>query len=201
MADINNRAGFKFRGRFAREAKRNIAKYPKGREASAVLALLFLAQEQNASAGGHVSEEAVVTIASMLDMPRLRVIEVASFFTMIHLEPVGRYHIQLCGTTPCRLRGAADLRVACEKHLGIGCGETSADGLFTFSEVECLGACCNAPMVQINDAYYEDLTPQLLLGILDSLRQGEVPPVGSQIGRRCSEPEGYRRLASDKGGS
>ena len=195
MSDTPISKAFKFSGEFAREAKRNIAKYPKGRQQSAVLALLFLAQnqnqQQNADGGRYVTDEAVTTIGEMLSMARLRVIEVASFFTMINLSPVGRYHIQLCGTTPCRLCGAESLRSACEKHLEIECGGTSSDGLFTLSEVECLGACCNAPMVQINDDYYEDLTPQLLLDILDNLRNGKAVRVGSQVGRRCSEPIGW----------
>ena len=181
---------FQFTGEYLAEAERAIAKYPEGRGQSAVLALLDLAQRQNHDDGHYVTEAAVDVIAAMLEMPRIRVMEVATFFTMINLKPVGRFHIQLCGTTPCMLRGAPDLRAAVEKHLDVRNGETTADGQFTLTEVECLGACCNAPMVQINDDYYEDLTPAVLTDILDRLAAGEEVAPGPQNKRRNSEPEG-----------
>ncbi len=179
---------FQFTGKFAREAKRNIKKYPKGKSQSAVLALLFLAQEQNHDEGHYVTEAAMAEIANILDMPLIRIVEVASFFTMINLKPVGKFHIQLCGTTPCMLRGAKELRKRCEDYLNIKNGETDENKLFTLTEVECLGACCNAPMVQINDDYYEDLTPDSLQEILENLGDGKAVKSGSQIGRSCSEP-------------
>lgn len=181
---------FEFEGEYLAEVKRNIAKYPEGREQSAVLACLFAAQEQNHANGHYVTEAAMRKIAEMLDMPYIRVMEVATFFTMINLKPVGEFHIQLCGTTPCMLRGSEELKQAITDHLGIADHETTEDGKFTLTEVECLGACCNAPMVQINDDYYEDLTPEVLVDILDRLKAGvEVKP-GPQNGRSCSEPLG-----------
>ncbi|MEQ8449917.1 MAG: NADH-quinone oxidoreductase subunit NuoE [Nitratireductor sp.] len=190
-------ATFEFDGKFLAEAERNIAKYPHERRQSAVLALLFLAQEQNHENGRYVTEAMMRKIAEMLGMPYIRVMEVATFFTQINLAPVGTFHIQLCGTTPCMLRGAVALREGVEAHLGIKTGGTTDDGMFTLTEVECLGACCNAPMVQINDDYYEDLTVESLTEILDALKRGERPTPGSQIGRRCSEPEGGPMVLKD----
>ena len=181
---------FEFEGEYLAEVKRNIAKYPDGRQQSAVLACLFAAQEQNHVNGHYVTEAAMRRIAEMLDMPYIRVMEVATFFTMINLKPVGEFHIQLCGTTPCMLRGSEELKQAITDHLGIGDHETTEDGKFTLTEVECLGACCNAPMVQINDDYYEDLTPNALADILDRLKAGEAVTPGPQNGRSCSEPLG-----------
>ncbi len=124
----------------------------------------------------------------MLETPYMRAYEVASFYTMFNLKPVGKYHVQVCGTTPCWLRGAADIMESCEKELGIKCKNTTEDGMFTLSEVECMGACVNAPMAQINDDYYEDLTPELMQDILAKLKNGEKIKVGSQIGRQTSAP-------------
>ncbi len=181
---------FEFTGDYLKEAKRNIAKYPKGREQSAVLALLFLAQQQNHAGGNHVTKEAMETISSMLNMPFMRVMEVASFFTQINLKPVGKYHLQLCGTTPCMLRGAEQIKKAIMDKLDIQEGETSKDGNFTLTEVECLGACCNAPMVQINEDYFEDLTPEIMESLLDKLAKGEKVTPGPQNGRMGSAPLG-----------
>lgn len=166
-------------------AHRAMGKYPKGREQSAVLALLDLAQRQN-DEGHYVTKAAMETIAKMLGMPLIRVMEVASFFTMINLAPVGRYHIQLCGTTPCMLRGSEDLKAMLKDSYGLEPGETR--GLFTLTEVECLGSCCNAPMVQINDDYFEDLTPASLRAVLEALEAGRPVRVGSQTGRQGSAP-------------
>jgi len=116
--------------------------------------------------------------------------EVASFYTMYNLKPVGRHFVQVCTTTPCWLRGSADIVQACEKHLGIHCGETTADGEFTLVEVECLGACVNAPMMQVGDDYYEDLTPEDAERILQQFKRGETPKPGPQSGRKSSEPAG-----------
>jgi len=165
-------------------AQQQIAKYPPGRQASAVIALLWKAQEQ---AGGWLPRKAIEAVAARLDMPIIRVMEVATFYTMFNLEPVGKYFIQFCGTTPCVLRGAGDIKRVLEKRIGEQ-NHVSADGRFSWLEVECLGACCNAPMVQINDDYYEDLTPENFERLLDDLAAGRPVKKGSQIGRNTSEP-------------
>ncbi|MFY9969314.1 MAG: NADH-quinone oxidoreductase subunit NuoE [Roseiarcus sp.] len=167
-------------------AATEIAKYPAGRQASAVLALLWRAQAQS---GYWLSKPAIEKVARMLDMPKIRVLEVATFYSMFNLAPVGRYYVQLCGTTPCMLRGAEDIKAVLRKRVGES-GHVTADGLFSWNEVECLGACCNAPMVQINDDYYEDLTPQSFSHLLDDLAAGRPVRTGSQIGRKSSEPVG-----------
>jgi NADH-quinone oxidoreductase E subunit len=158
--------------------------YPPERKASAVLPLLDLAQRES---GGWLPTPAMEAVATMLGMPFIRVYEVASFYTMFNLKPVGKYHLQVCGTTPCWLRGAEDIMSTCKKHLGIQKGGTTDDGLFTLSEFECLGACVNAPVVQINDDYFEDLTPEKMVEVLDDLKAGKVLHKGSQIGRQCSK--------------
>lgn len=180
---------FEFTPENLARAKKAIAKYPAGRQASAVLALLDLAQRQNED-GRYVTDAAIDAVAGMLDMPRIRVMEVATFFTMINLRPVGKYLLQCCTTTPCWLRGSGPVVDAIEAHLGIGNGETTDDGLFTLMEVECLGACVNAPVVQINDDYYEDLDPENIVQILEAFRRGETPARGSQKGRQNSAPTG-----------
>lgn len=164
-----------------------IARYPEGRHQSAVMPLLDLAQRQ---AGGWLPREVLDYIADYLDMPRIRVYEVATFYTMYNTKPVGRHLVQLCRTTPCWLRGSEDVLNACRDFLGIGIGETTEDGLFTLIEVECLGACCNAPMMQINDDFYEDLDADATRNVLETLKKGEQPKTGSQTGRVSSEPVG-----------
>ena len=149
-------------------AEKEIAKYPPGRQASAVIALLWRAQEQS---GYWLPKPAIEKVAEMLDMPNIRVLEVATFYTMFNLEPVGRYHVQLCGTTPCMLRGAEDIKTILRKRIGEQ-GHVTADGAFSWIEVECLGACCNAPMVQINHDYYEDLTPENFLPTCSTICRG-----------------------------
>ena len=176
---------FNFSPENIERANAHVAKYPEGRQASAVLPLLDLAQRQN---GGWISREVMAYVAEYLDMAEIRVYEVATFYTMLNLNPVGKYLIQLCRTTPCWLCGSNDLRDACKEELGIGVGESTADGMFTLVEVECLGACVNAPMVQINDDFYEDLTAARMKEILAMLRRGEQPPAGSQTGRQTSAP-------------
>ncbi len=173
------------------EADRIIALYPPGRQASAIMPLLWLAQYQMRDETGiaWLPVPVIEYVAAQIGMPYIRAYEVASFYTMYNLKPVGRYHVQLCGTTPCLLRGSDEIMKAC-KDKGLKKGATTADGLFTLTEVECLGACANAPMVQINDDNYEDLTYDSMTGILDMLARGETPKVGSQIGRTASCPEG-----------
>jgi NADH-quinone oxidoreductase subunit E len=170
-----------------------IAKYPPGRQRSAVIPILWLVQKQE----GWVSEPAIRAIAELLDLDVIRVLEVATFYTMFQLEPVGRAAlIQVCGTTPCMIRGAQALMDVCKDKIG-GKDHLSADGLFTWQEVECLGACCNAPMAQINDYYYEDLTPEALAQIIDDFRAGKSPEPGSAIGRKSSEPQGGELTLTD----
>jgi NADH-quinone oxidoreductase E subunit len=177
---------FEFTAQNLKRAEEIISKYPPKRQASAVLPLLDIAQRQN---NGWVSQEIIEYIAHLLDMPNIKVHEVASFYTMFNLKPVGKFHIQVCGTTPCWLRGAADVMNSAKKKLKIDKGETTKDGLFTLSEVECLGACVNAPMVQINDDYYEDLTEKSIIEIIDLLSEGKKVKSGSQTGRKGSEPK------------
>ena len=176
---------FEFTPENLERAKAHIAKYPADRQASAVLPLLDLAQRQS---GGWLPLAAMHHVADLLQMPKIRVYEVATFYTMLNLRPVGRYLLQACTTTPCWLRGSDAVVAACEKKLGIAMGETSADGLFTLVEVECLGACVNAPILQVNDDFYEDLDGPATEALLDALREGKPPPPGSLGGRRSSAP-------------
>jgi len=164
-------------------AQKIIAKYPAGRQASALIPLLDLAQRQN---GNWLPREAMDYVADMLSVPRVQAYEVASFYTMFNLKPVGEHHIQICTTTPCWLRGSVDIVQACRNKLGIGMNQKTPDGKFSLIEVECCGACVNAPMVQINDDAYEDLTPETMENILDALAKGEKPPIGSQTKRQGS---------------
>lgn len=167
-------------------AQAQIAKYPDGRQASAVIPLLWRAQEQHQ---GWLPQKAIEAVAQMLAMPTIRVLEVATFYTMFNLEPVGQYFIQLCGTTPCMLRGAEDLKTVCKNRIGEQRSVT-ADGKFSWLEVECLGACVNAPMVQINADYYEDLTPENFTKLLDDLAAGKDVKTGPQVDRQLSAPQG-----------
>ena len=180
-------ASFAFTPENLDRAQKIIAKYPEGRQASAVMPLLDLAQRQNA---GWLPRIAMDHVADMLKMPRIRVYEVATFYTMYNLTPVGRHVVQVCTTTPCWLRGSDDVVKICETKLGIHLGETTDDGQFTLREVECLGACVNAPIVQIGDDFYEDVSGEHMDRIIDALKRGETPKAGSQIGRRSSEPAG-----------
>ena len=155
-----------------------LAKYPEARKKSAVMPLLDLAQRQS---NNFISRDAIETIARILDIAEIRVYEVASFYTMYNLKPVGKYLIQFCKTTPCMLRGIDELIKVTKEKLGINIEETTADGLFTLKEVECLGACVNAPVIQINDDYFEDLTKESFFKILDNLRDGKAIKIGSQL--------------------
>lgn len=170
-----------------------MAKYPPERKQSAVIPILWLVQKQE----GWVSEPAIRAIAELCGMPKIRVLEVATFYTMFQLEPVGKAAlIQVCGTTPCMLRGSEALMDLCKAELGPK-DHISSDGLFTWQEVECLGACANAPMAQINDYYFEDLTPDSLKAVIEAFRRGEKPTPGSAIGRVSSEPVGGAMTLSD----
>jgi NADH-quinone oxidoreductase subunit E len=174
-------------------AKTQLEKYPDGRQASAVIPLLWKAQEQ---CGGWVPEAAIRYVADFLNMAHIRVMEIATFYTMFNLAPVGRYHVQLCGTTPCMLRGAEDLKKVCKKKIGEQF-DVTPDGALSWVEVECLGACVNAPMVQINYDFYEDLTPDILERILGDLAMGKVPPPGPQVERHFSAPQGELTSLTD----
>ena len=167
--DINkimNKMKFSFNKANQTKAKAILKKYPEGREKSTLLPLLDIAQRQN---DNWLSREALEHVADFIGIPYIRAYEVASFYTMFNLNPVGKYHVQICGTTPCWLRGADVIKKTCEKHMKIKCGETSKDKKFTLSEVECLGACVNAPVVQINDDYYEDLDEDSMKKLLEGM--------------------------------
>jgi NADH-quinone oxidoreductase subunit E len=179
-------AAFAFTPETLAKAQAVIAKYPSGRQQSAVIPLLDLAQRQH----GWLPQAAVRAVADLLGMPYIRAWEVATFYTMFNLAPVGRHHVQVCTTTPCWLRGADQVAAACKRALGVGFGETTADGRFTLSEVECLGACVNAPMMQVNDDYYEDLDAASTTRILEALQRGETPKSGPQVDRQASAPVG-----------
>jgi NADH-quinone oxidoreductase subunit E len=191
---------FEFTPENQEKIKEIIARYPKGKQKSAVMPLLDLAQrqmgeegaKQDPPVGGWIPLAAIKKIAEILNLPEVRVHEVVTFYSMFKLTPMGKYNIQICGTTPCWLCGSDKIKQACEEHLGIKTGETTEDGYFTLEEVECLGACVNAPMIQVNaDDYYEDLTPERMVEILDLLKEGkeEEIPVGSQKGRMASMAE------------
>jgi NADH-quinone oxidoreductase E subunit len=185
---------FEFTPENLERARAHIAKYPPGRQASAVLPLLDLAQRQM---GGWVPRAAMDYVAGLLGMAPIRVYEVATFYTMFNLRPVGRYLLQVCTTTPCWLRGSDAVVAACEKKLGIGIGGKTEDGLFSMIEVECLGACVNAPVLQVNDDFYEDLDGPSTEALIDALRAGSPPPPGSVIGRHGSAPVGGKTTLTE----
>jgi NADH-quinone oxidoreductase subunit E len=188
---VSDYRDFRWTDANALEAERIIGRYPKGREASAIMPLLWLAQYQVRDETGvaWLPLPAIEYVAAQIGMPKIRALEVATFYTMYNLAPVGRFHVQVCGTTPCLLRGSDDVLRACHDK-GLRKGEVTNDGLFTLTEVECLGACANAPMVQVNDDNYEDLTYETMTVILDDLIAGRTPKPGSQTGRQASCPEG-----------
>lgn len=171
-----------------------ISKYPKGKQKSATMPLLDLAQRQmgelgaksNPPYGGWIPRAAMDKIGEILDVPAVKIYEVASFYSMYNLAPVGKYLVQMCTTTPCWLNGSDGIVKTCKEHLGVGLNETTKDGKFTLMEVECLGACVNAPMVQINDDFYEDLTPKTMKEVLEILSADMAPKIGSQKGRKGS---------------
>ncbi len=186
-AAVEQPASFAFTPENLEKAKAYIAKYPAGRQASAVLSLLYLAQSQH---DNWLPRAALDHVADLLSMPRIKVYEVASFYTMFNLKPVGKHFFQICTTTPCWLRGADEVVKACEKKLGITIGQTTPDKQFTLTEVECLGACVNAPIIQVNDDFYEDLDGPATEKLIEALKRGEKPPVGSVTGRQTSAPAG-----------
>ena len=188
-SNVDQPVSFQFTPENLAQALAHIAKYPPGRQASAVLPLLDLAQRQH---GGWLPQAAMDYVAGMLRMAPIRVYEVATFYTMLNLRPVGRYLLQACTTTPCWLRGSDEVVRACQSKLNIGVGGSTPDGLFTLVEVECLGACVNAPILQVNDDFYEDLDGPATETLLDALREGNAPAPGSVSGRRGSEPVGGR---------
>lgn len=185
--DPNQPASFEFTPENLAWAKATIAKYPEGKKASAVIPLLWRAQEQE----GWLTEPAIRYVGDMLGMAYIRVYEVATFYTMFQLSPVGRKaHVQVCGTTPCMLRGAEEIREVCRQRIHPEPHHLSEDGDFSWEEVECIACCANAPVVQIGKDTYEDLTPELFEKVLDGFARGEPPKPGSQIGRQASCPEG-----------
>jgi NADH-quinone oxidoreductase subunit E len=179
-------------------AHQQVAKYPPGRQASAVIAIMWRAQEQ---LGGWISEAAIRAVADLLDMAHIRALEIATFYTMFQLHPVGRKaHVQVCGTTPCRLRGAEDIIKVCQNRIHHDPSHLSADGNFSWEEVECLGACVNAPMVMIGKDTYEDLNPDNFGKVLDGFASGNPPKPGPQDGRQFAAPKGGPRVLKDVGG-
>ena len=184
--DPNQPESFAFTAENVEWAKKQIAKYPEGKQASAIIPLLWRAQEQH---DGWLPEPAIRYVAQMLGMDYIRALEVATFYTMFNLSPVGEHLVQLCGTTPCWLRGADELKDVCRKHIGPE-GTISADGKFSWMEVECLGACVNAPMVQINADFFEDLDASSFERVLNDLREGRDVKPGPQNERHASEPAG-----------
>jgi NADH-quinone oxidoreductase subunit E len=179
-----------------------LKRYPEGKQASAVIPLLYVAQRQmgRLTQSAWVPRVAMDVIAARLSMPPIRVYEVATFYFMFNMKPIGRHHLQLCGTTPCMLRGSDDVLRACKDAGGLkGVGDTSADGLFTLTEVECLGACVNAPILQIDDDYYEDLDYESTVKLLEAFKRGERPKPGSAIGRQASAPAGEQTVLTGRG--
>ena len=193
MAEFEQPASFAFDAESLAEIDRHVAKYPPGRQASAVIPALYVAQDQMKRQTGSawIPLKAMDAIAHRLGMAPIRVYEVATFYFMFNTAPIGKYHLQLCTTTPCWLRGSDDVVAACREATGIKeWKETSADGLFTMTEVECLGACVNAPVLQVDDDFYEDMDAEKTKALIAALREGKPPPPGSMIGRQTSAPEG-----------
>ena len=196
-AEMQQPENFAFDAEYGARAKIIIARYPEGRQASAVMPLLDLAQRQS---GGWLPKAAMDHVAEILEMAPIRVYEVATFYTMYQLAPVGEHVVQVCTTTPCALRGSAAVVDVCREELGVEFGETTEDGKFTLFEVECLGACVNAPMMQIGDDYYEDLDAESTRALLKTLRNGGAPKPGPQAGRHSSEPAGEKTSLTGSGG-
>jgi NADH-quinone oxidoreductase subunit E len=186
-------ASFAFDAESEAEIAGVVTRYPPGKQASAVLPALYIAQRQMKRQTGSawIPVKAMDAVGQRLNMPSIRVYEVATFYFMFNMKPIGKYHLQVCTTTPCWLRGSDAVTEACRKETGIqGWGENSADGVFTMTEVECLGACVNAPILQVDDDFYEDMDAEKVITLLAALRRGERPKPGSVIGRQTSAPEG-----------
>ena len=190
----NQPESFEFSSSSLKAANEIISKYPKGKQQSAVMALLYIAQKQN---DNWIPLAAMKYIGKFLDMPYIKVYEVATFYSMYNLAPVGKYFVQVCTTTPCMIRGAYNLVEACKEKISENESELSTDKNCSWMEVECLGACVNAPMMQINDDYYEDLDKDKALKILDKILNGETPKPGSYRGRTNNEPENNRKTLMD----
>jgi NADH-quinone oxidoreductase subunit E len=193
-------AHFAFDAESEAQIERVIRRYPEGKQASAVIPLLYVAQKQMGRQTGSawLPKVAMDLIAARLSMPPIRVYEVATFYYMFNTRPIGRFHLQLCGTTPCMLRGSEEVFRACRDAGALkGYGDTSADGMFTLTEVECLGACVNAPVLQVDDDYYEDLDYDRTVALVEALKRGERPAPGSTIGRQTSAPEGGPLVLTD----
>ena len=201
-AENNLETEFEFNAESKEMIKTALAKFPPQYKASATIPLLYIAQEQEGS-GNWLRLNAMNKIAELLEVPPMKVYEVATFYTMFNREPVGKYHIQLCGTTPCMVAGcgAETIKKTITDELGIGEGETTEDGLFTLTEVECLGACVNAPMIQVNNKeFYEHLTPESMRALLDTWRSGGTPKEGNQNGvKTCEGPQGKTTLKAEPG--
>jgi len=197
MSDVTQPESFEFSPEFRDAADAFIAKYPKGRHESAVMPLLDLAQRQH---DGWLPRAAMDHVAELVGLAPMRVYEVATFYTMYNLAPIGEHHLQVCTNLPCWLRGSDDVMGTCKKKLGIEVGETTEDGKFSLSEMECLGACVNAPMMQINDDYYEDLDEASTAALLDTLHSGGTPTPGPQNSRKGCEPEGELTSLKDSKG-
>lgn len=195
--DVPHVESFAFTPENQEKARQIIARYPEGREASAVMPLLDLAQRQH---DNWLPRAAMDHVAEMVGIAPMRVYEVATFYTMYNLRPVGKHHVQVCTNISCLLRGSDEVLHACKNRLGIDVGETTEDGQFSLSEVECLGACVNAPMMQINDDYYEDLDAGTTEAVLDALAKGEAPETGPQSGRKGCEPMGGPSVLKDQQG-
>jgi NADH-quinone oxidoreductase subunit E len=192
-ADFVQPTHFAFDAESEKEIAWHVAKYPPGKQASAVIPALYIAQKQMKRQTGSawIPTVAMDAVGHRLGMAPIRVYEVATFYFMFNLKPIGKYHLQLCTTTPCWLRGSDEVTAACKAETGIqNFGETSADGVFSMTEVECLGACVNAPILQVDDDFYEDMDAERVKQLLGALRRGERPPAGSMIGRQTSAPEG-----------
>src|SRR3954454_408719 len=186
-------ASFAFDAESAAEIDKIVAKYPPGRQASAVIPVLYIAQRQMKRQTGSawIPVKAMDAVGERLGMPPIRVYEVTTFYFMFNTAPIGKFHLQLCTTTPCWLRGSDDVVKACREATGIkGWKETSTDGMFTMTEVECIGACVNAPVLQVDDDFYEDMDAEKTKALIAALREGKPPPPGSMIGRQTSAPEG-----------
>ena len=194
--NIEENKYFSFTPENLKIVKTILLRYPNEQKASAVMPLLDLAMRQ---IGGWLTESAMKEVSKIINIPYIRVLEVASFYSMYNLKPIGKYFVQVCTTTSCWLKGSDEILNVCKKHLKINNNQTTSDGMFTLKEVECLGACVNAPMVQINDDFYEDLDPQRMQEILDTILDGKKPSPGSQITRNASEPaSGARTLLNGK---
>jgi NADH-quinone oxidoreductase subunit E len=197
-------ASFAFDAESEAQITKIVARYPEGKQASAVIPLLYVVQKQmkRQTDSGWVPRAGMDAVAERLGMPPIRVYEVATFYFMFNTKPIGKYHLQVCGTTPCWLRGSDEVLRACKDTAGVKhYGETSEDGMFTMTEVECLGACVNAPILQVDDDFYEDLDYERTVALIEALKRGERPKPGSTIGRLNSAPEGGPQVLTEVPGA